>query len=247
MKIVHATWENRNLGCEAYEIALDRSDMKNFDATLQEIRAQDFSGAYVTLKMPVGDLKALHALEDDGFRFMETQFRVGRSLQNYETPDILKRYQNLLTREEVPKIKSEWQKVIDLITPDMFTTDRIYLDPKLKPGMSCTRYKNWIADSVDKDGLFLFVYQKESEPIGFGFYRFDRQKQTGEGILGGAFEKYQNGLYGLVLHDLYNRENKKIGLKHNSVTVSSNNLNMMKCYNLFGYIIEDSCFVLRKF
>lgn len=54
MKIINATWEKRNLGCDAYEIQIERKDFDNFDAVCDEIEKQDFSGAYVVIKMPVG-------------------------------------------------------------------------------------------------------------------------------------------------------------------------------------------------
>ena len=83
MKIIKATWENRNLGCDAYEIKIEWKDFKNFQEVIDELKRQDFSGAYVTVKMPVGNLKTLHALEDAGFRFMETQFSLKLDLTNY--------------------------------------------------------------------------------------------------------------------------------------------------------------------
>lgn len=245
MKIIKATWENRNLGCDAYEITLDRKDLKNFDAVLDEIHTQDFAGAYVTLKMPVGDLKALHALEDDGFRFMETQFHIGRSLQNYETPDMLKRFQNMLNREEVPKTASEWRKVVDLITPDMFTTDRIYLDPQLKPEMSCTRYKNWVMDLVGKPNNSLYIYKHLEKIIGFGLYECNPEKKAVHDLLGGVFNEYKAGMYGLILMNTFNLCEKRKGTKTNETCISSNNAAVCKCYSLLGYCIYDELYVLR--
>lgn len=246
MKIIKATWENRNLGCDAYEITLDRKDLKNFDAVLDEIHTQDFAGAYVTLKMPVGDLKALHALEDDGFRFMETQFHIGRDLRNYETPEMLKRYQNLLTRTEVPKIASEWRKVVDLITPDMFTTDRIYLDPQLKPEMSCIRYKNWIMDSCEKESTHLFVYSYKNKQIGFGLYAYDSSNEKTHDLIGGVFKEFQSGFFGILLMNCFNTKEKEEGFSENNVSISSNNASVFKCYNLLNYVMTDNCYVLRR-
>ena len=83
MKIINATWEKRNLGCDAYEIQIERKDLKNFSSIMSDLKKQDFSGAYVTVKMPVGNLEALHALEDDGFRFMETQYKIKNKIAYY--------------------------------------------------------------------------------------------------------------------------------------------------------------------
>ena len=59
---------------QVYEILLDEADLKCFDEVLRWLRGQNFKESYVVVKLPVGDLKALHALEDEGFRFLETQF-----------------------------------------------------------------------------------------------------------------------------------------------------------------------------
>ena len=109
MKIIKATWENRNLGRNAYEITLNRKDLKDFDTTLKEIRAQDFAGAYVVVKMPVGDLKTLHALEDDGFRFVETQFCLADYFEPKETSEQTADLMKNAERVILPKNKNEWE------------------------------------------------------------------------------------------------------------------------------------------
>ena len=38
MKIIEATWEKRNLGCDAYEVLLDSEDLANFDSVLEKIK-----------------------------------------------------------------------------------------------------------------------------------------------------------------------------------------------------------------
>ena len=246
MKIIKATWENRNLGRDAYEITLDRKDLKDFDAVLKEIHAQDFAGAYVVVKMPVGDLKALHALEDDGFRFMETQFHIERRLENYAPPEMLKLYQNDLIREEIPKIRSEWEKIVNLITSDMFTTDRIYLDPYLKQEMSSIRYKNWIMDLVDDAKAHLFVFKKGNNIIGYSADILDIDRRSVYGLLGGVFSSYQDKGLGLLLWDTSIQSSIKSGMKKMETAISSNNNAVLRLYMLFGYIIKKQTYVLRK-
>ena len=91
MKIVKAVWEKRNLGYDAYEIVLDKRDLKKgAESILEDLRAQNFYHAYVTIKMPVGNLNVLHALEDVGFRFMETQLYLKDHFAPLETTDQIK-------------------------------------------------------------------------------------------------------------------------------------------------------------
>lgn len=62
--------------------------------------------------MPVGNLEALHALEDDGFRFMETQYHLRKDLSDYETPVMLLPYVNKLERVEVGKIEKDGKRLL---------------------------------------------------------------------------------------------------------------------------------------
>ena len=71
-----ASWERRNLGCDAWEIELTAADAADLDATLGALHDPSFAGCYVVVKIPVGFIRLLHALEDDGFRFVESQLRL---------------------------------------------------------------------------------------------------------------------------------------------------------------------------
>lgn len=246
MKIIKATWENRNLGCDAYEIKIEWKDFKNFQEVIDELKRQDFSGAYVTVKMPVGNLKALHALEDAGFRFMETQFSLKLDLTNYETPKMLLPFLREFERIEVEKTKEAWQKIVDMITPDMFTTDRIYLDPLLPQGVSCVRYKNWMMDLVERPDAHLFVCKDGKDVLGYGLDIYDEKKKTVYGLLGGVFEKFQGEGYGLLQWDHGFRENKKKGFVSFGTEISSNNQSVMDVYMFFGNKITKQVYVLRK-
>lgn len=245
MKIIKATWENRNLGCDAYEVTIERKDLKNFPEVLNELKQQDFSGAYVTVKMPVGNLEALHALEDEGFRFMETQYHLKKDLSNYETPEILKPYVCHVERVEVEKTKEKWQEIVDMITPEMFTTDRIYLDPLLPYGTSCTRYKNWMMDLVEKPDVRLFVSIEENSIIGYSLEVWDENKKVIDAVLGGIFEKYQKEGYALSVWDnglcYYKRFADSV-----ETDISSNNQSVLDVYMFFGYKITKQTYVLRK-
>ncbi len=247
MKIVHATWENRNLGCDAYEIFIERSDLKDFDATLQDIRAQDFSGAYVTLKMPVGDLKALHSLEDNGFRFMETQINLELYLKDFKMPAILTPLLRSLKYEELIKSHESWERIINRITPDLFTTDRIFLDPLLNKGTSCIRYQNWMRDLATKENSKLFLLYMNDSEIGFILDIYDFENKIAYGILGGLFNKFENKGLGLALIALEVEEARKNHLKKFNTMVSSNNLPVLKAQLFLENKIIHETYVLRKF
>ncbi|WP_096022730.1 GNAT family N-acetyltransferase [Campylobacter lanienae] len=251
MEIIEAYWEKRNLGVDTYEIRLNNNDLNNILDIIEEIFSDKYKNAYLIIKMPVSNLRALHALEDNGFRFMETQFHMKKSLINYETPKIvskiISRLKNVLKQKEISKDAESWRAVVDLMTDNMFYTDRIYLDPELEKGTSCNRYQNWIMDEVNNINSHLFVYYYKDAPIGFGFVKIDQEKKVIYDLLEGIFEKYQNAGFGYMMFDCALKSYKNQGLDKLETSISSNNPSILKLDQIFGYTIVKEEYVLRKF
>lgn len=247
MKIINAVWEKRNIGCDAYEIILDTKDLKDFAMTLKQIREQNFSNSYVVIKMPVKNLCVLHALEDEGFHFMETQFHMKKVLQDYETPKIITNLKNILEQKEICKNFADWKQVTDLMTDNMFYTDRIYLDPKLAPGTSCKRYQNWILDLVNDERAHLFGYYYKNTLVGLGLIKINLEEKIVYDLLEGILEKYQNTGFGYMMFDRALKSYQNLGMVRLETSISSNNLSIIKLDQTFGYLIEGEDYVLRKF
>lgn len=249
MKIVKATWENRNLGHDAYEITLDRKDLKNFDATLKEIHAQDFRGAYVVIKIPVGVLKALHALEDDGFRFVETALSFKIRTDNFEIPKQYERICSLFDYRIISHNTSEWEEIIDkYITDDMYVSDRIYLDPLLPEGTSSTRYKNWSKDlKNDINTTFLLFYNKKNnDPVGYLILKYNADENSFDGPIGGIFAHINYFGIGSLLMIAPLIFSKERNAKYYYVHISSNNFPVLKLYSAFSCECVSEQYVLRK-
>ena len=241
MKIVKAEWERRNLGCDAYEITLDRKDLRDTRGVMDTLRAQNFGQAYVVVKMPVGNLEMLHALEDDGFRFMETQFHVIDHFTPRETPEQIRAWQQNAHREIVPKKKECWEQVISRITPGMFDTDRVSLDPVLGKEVACLRYQNWCRDLFDNPHAWMWVLKVDGEEVSFGVNVRDEERQVDDGILGGVFERFKGMGYGMFQAFDVDASSTKT-----KTTISSNNLAMLRIFQDYGRIIYKEMYVLRK-
>ena len=241
MKIVHATWENRNLGRDAYEITLNRADLRSLELTLEKIHAQDFSGAYVVIKMPVGDLRALHMLEDDGFRFIEMQLHLVQYFEPHEDNCVIDgaRHTKWI---KVAKNREDWERVIQKITPEMFEKDRISLDPLLGNEMACHRYQNWCRDLYDDPMSELQVFKVNGEEVCFELNVYDSKNSVYNKVLGGVFADFKQQGYG-ALPSLQERIPKISKVK---TVVSSNNLAMLRIHQFYGKIVTSGCYVLRK-
>ena len=63
MRIINATWEKRNLGCDAIEITLDSSDaLKSYSALKDDIEATiaSYNAGYAVLKFNSSENTLLH-------------------------------------------------------------------------------------------------------------------------------------------------------------------------------------------
>ncbi len=241
MKIVKAVWENRNLGCDAYEITLDRRDLRDFKGAMDTIHAQRFEDAYVVVKLPVGNLEILHALEDDGFRFIETQLYMVDHFTPMEEPAEVQEWLHTTRREIVPKQKKSWERVINRITPGMFDTDRFSLDPAFGKEVACLRYQNWCRDLFDDPHSWMWILKVDGEEVSFGVNVRDKERQIDDGILGGVFEKFQGMGYGI-----FQILDVEAPTARTKTVVSSNNLSMLRIYQKYGRIIYKELYVLRK-
>lgn len=241
MKIIEATWEKRNFGMDTYEISLNKKDLRNFDDAYQKIKSQNFKNSYVVIKMPVGNLEALHKLEDDGYRFLETQLSLVDHFEPLDSEASILSNQEDVKTEILPKEKSEWEQIINKITPGMFDTDRVSLDPKLGKEIACKRYKNWCLDLFEKPNTNLYIKKINDVVFGFSIDVVDEKTGVVDALIGGNFEEFKNlGLGSVMLTEAKN-------LKANRKTaVSTNNLPILKLHQHCGRVIYKERYVLRK-
>jgi len=247
MEVINAIWEKRNIEVDAYEIRLSCSDCLRPCDVFSELRKDKYKKSYVTIKVPVNHIDLLHQLEDFGFRFMEMQFHVAKNLLHYKAPDKISSLKMDIKQKEIAKTISEWKDVTNLIDEDMFHTDRIYVDPKLKFGTSCKRYKNWMMDLVGKPDYHLFLYYDDKTPIGFGLVCFDNLNKKVYVVLEGIFTKYQHMGYGSKMFDVALTSYAQKGFESLETCISSNNFPIIKIDLLFGYSIIDEVYVLRNY
>lgn len=244
MKIVEATWERRNFGCDAWEITLERSDMVEMDRTLTALRDKRFLGAYVCVKIPVGNLRMLHALEDNGFRFLETQLSLMDRFESDNLMELCKDIEPHIHFITVEKEEEGWERIISKIVPEMFDTDRVSLDPLLGPEIACKRYRNWIRDLRNDPRSEMTLILADEEAIGFSLDIVD--ETTRHGILGGTFPEFKNTGYGMFLMSGPCNRKLQFGLKARTV-VSSNNIKVLRAHQNSGKVIYKEMYVLRKF
>lgn len=249
MKITEATWEVRNLGCPAFEIALDKRDCRAIESVIGAFDDPRFGKSYVTVKMPVGELAALHALEDNGFRFLETQLLTKYDLTKYTTPKALEKLILPVAATEVPRNAEAWKAIADKITPGMFKTDRISLDPLFDVETGCRRYRNWMLDLAAKEDAHLFLFGNPDDPsdvYGFTLDRLDESTGTLYGYLGGIFPSCENPGIGISMYDASFRNDIARGARTLESGLSSNNPAVIALDTALGIGIRKTQYILRR-
>lgn len=242
MKIVHAVWERKNLGMDAWEVTLDKRDMADVPRVIEALHDSQYGGCYVCVKLPVGNLRMVHALEDDGFRFLETQLHLVEAL---EKSDVMKYGETAgtLPVEErvVPKTREAWGAVIEKITPGMFDTDRIALDPAFGPEVSCHRYQHWCWELFNNPKSILQVASLEGQDVYFNIFVLKQGPDDYDGVIGGTFPEHKNaGIGALVCSKAVFSKGKY------RTAVSTNNLPVVKIHQHLGRIISSERYVFRK-
>ena len=249
MKIIDAFWEKRNLGVDVVEVEIGKRDTGDVRETIAGIAELKAPGKLINVKLPVASLELLHALEDIGFRFLECQLKISRSLKEYEPPLEMRPLLEKTGVHVIEKNPAELEALLERITPGMFSTDRICLDPLWGDSceeLSATRYKNWIKDIFSETATTCYYFSNMSNIIGFGVAKHEAGEKHVHGLLGGVLKSEENPISSVsFIHTpllLFRNYNAKF-----STSISSNNIAVCRLYIAFGYQIEKMQYVMRWF
>lgn len=239
MKIIKATWEKRNLGLNVIEIEFEPNDgPKNLK------KLGRFKADYFVAKIPIKNLFLAHKLEDDGFRFMETQFSLARDLtKNFQVEPYLEKIANVVAYQKIHS-KNELDQILKQIDRDMFDTDRISLDYSLPKRISVNRYRGWMKDEFDKGSTICkLLFGKEL----IGFFLLKKHDEiTLDSVLAGVFSRYKSSGLGAASIGKHIDFCIKNHVKKLIARVSSNNIASLKMHLAFGYEVKGAIYVFRK-
>lgn len=247
MKILEAAWEKRNLGIDVIEIDLDDNHMLSTDDVLSKVASLKKPGLLMIIKIPVASLLLLHVLEDMGFRFLECQFRISKSINDYEPPAETKPLLNKVSVRTIDKNDHELSSLLEKITPGMFSTDRICLDPlwnEKGKELSANRYKNWIKDIFYENNTTSYYVTLGSNVVAFGIASLNKKQKKVNLPLAGVYSEFQGRFAGIAFAHAP-LELFKVGFNQISTSISSNNAPVCRLYGYFGYQLMGMKYVLR--
>ena len=150
MKIIDCPWELANLDCRVAEISVAA------DEVIDKIQIQELESKYdyLVLKVQAGAMKNNIVAAELGFELADTQMFLLKAKRDWHLDqDLLT--SRLMQQLSVERITTEedFEELMSLITEDMYSTDRIYLDPEFGPKYSERRYKNWTRTEWERGAL----------------------------------------------------------------------------------------------
>ena len=130
------------------------------------------------------------------------------------------------------------------IKKQMFTTDRVSLDPFFSEEQAAERYIGWMKDERDR-GSIVFNYIYKETAIGFSCMR-GNEKGEYYPVLGGLYPNDKPIPLGTAI--LYKQLEIVRSLGGNSLYtyISSNNLPVFKAYSRCGYSFDDIHYVFVR-
>lgn len=241
MRTVEAFWEKRNLGVSCVEGEVSRHDTA--EEIIQEIRG--WKEQYQVMKVPSTRSDLLFPLQDEGFQFIETQFATGTSLK--KMPQIPEKYQKIASRIRARKAsEQEVNEIVEIVkSGEIFSTDRIALDPVFGKKIAGQRYAYWIQDIYNAGGI-IRITEFDGQKMGFSANSLSVDGKEFHSALGGSYpETVGTGLSTVgmcfVLRGAY-----ESGASRIVSAVSSNNFPILKIHLQAGMHIKDISYVLVK-
>lgn len=240
MKVINCTWELANLGKKVAEIAILKDEVLDIDY-LKQLES-DYQ--YLVVKTQPCCPKQYKILADAGYVFIENQISVAKF--TFDSDKLEDKYRNQIACIKLEKIGSynQLKVLLEKMTENMFTTDRIYLDEHFGPQLSLNRYKNWTKTEFEK-GTCLSEIIFDGQKVGFILYKLEEAHMTV--LLWGLYESFQGkGIGDIIPLVVYFYHNKIGRLKEFHTKVSSNNKGIISKLNNLGYSFVHFEYVFIK-
>lgn len=239
MYIVDCPWELANLDCRVAEV----HSLYNEELDEAKLRELENNYDYIVVKVEAGSMRQSILLSRLGYHLAETQLAIQKAKKDWtwEQDAFAKKMMPLLSAERIES-ESELEDLFSKISSNMFTTDRIYLDPQFGPDYSVRRYKNWMRTEWAK-GSLLYKHFFRGKYVGFSLC-----KSAGDDLkclLAGVFEEYQNiglGFWVPLIPEIIGT----IPYKLYSTQISSNNIAVYRLYTWQTFQISRFEYVFVK-
>ena len=157
-----APWDSEVIGAPVLQITRMEIHGPGAEADMLPFeRVRDQEGVrLVSCRLPHDRLRESMLLEDRGFRFIEMIYSPEADLNtSVDPPD-----RAALT---VMRARDDDLPVLLEIASGAFRNERFHMDPRIRPGVSDQRYRNWVRSSHVHPSQRLFVVKDAARTVAF--------------------------------------------------------------------------------
>jgi hypothetical protein len=212
------------------------------DLAAEEARyLQRFQPAYVSCRVGLEDLSAVHHLQRHGFQLVECQIRsTVRFTRDYDVSGYPYRYERVTTRDAL-------EDVLDIASRTVLH-DRFTIDPAVPAGVSGARYRRYVERSFEApDEAVWRLYDPGSRQT----LNFRTHRVTGPGevllLLGGVHPDFKRLGIGVVASHFCFNQMRRDGVRRAVTHISAINHDV---FNLeigsLGFRVSATFAILRK-
>ncbi len=231
---------------------LGRAVLEIFDAdascdiaAVEMAYRREHDPAYVICKVPAEDLESVHALEKNGFHFLEFQLRLtGTISREYDTSAYPYRYVKVTSEAEL-------QPVLAIVST-MFEHDRFSRDPLLQAAGSASasdeRYRRYIMKSLTSrdECVFRLVSDATGDTVAFGTHRHLRESEALL-LLGGVKSDLRRSGLGMINDHFGLNQLRREGIRRFTTHMSAANYPILNMeIRALGFRVVAGLVVMRK-
>lgn len=161
-------------------------------AQFEQRYVEEFSPFYVSCKIPLERINEIQILESQGFGLIEGQIRASVKLRKMHDVSRFPYDFEQVTQEV------DMTSVLE-IAGSTFTHDRFSVDPHLSPGLSGTRYREYVGQSFrsPNEAVFRLVDRASGQVVAFKTHRYVSEREV-LFLLGGVHPDFKNLGVGLI-------------------------------------------------
>lgn len=232
-----SVYEKRNLGVDTCSILIEAGDDPG--EVLKAIRS--LKVPYQECKIPVKCVPLMWELEKAGFRFVETSFEFRAKTKDILLPKEFMAFDGGIAYREASE--EDLEHIFEVIMRgNVYTTDKIALNPEYGKLIASKRYVNWIKDVLQFQNGHVAIISKQDVDVFVQVYKVTGDRM--DMILGntmvnnlGAGAIGYIGKYRLI---------QDLGVKEIRTHVSSNNLQSMRMMEQFGMKATGAEYVMIR-
>ena len=242
MQIQDCPWEFENIGKTTVQLNYSYEDIYNSG----DVRRAVMDYEYRVAKVPCGNMDCLLGLQRDGMAVMETQLHLSKDKDSFEKE--WAKYRDFYGEIDFRLVTDDkgFSKMQASIDDNMFSTDRVSLDPSFGPHIGRQRYVTWMEREYRMKSASFWWVCLDKQDVGFMMIRI--KNCIIDCLLNGLFTPFQRKGLGLLTpaSPLLLSIMKKLDVDGETTTISSNNAPVVHLYNKLNFNIKRMTYVLAS-